>query len=460
MLAQYDILYIHSSKNPETGDNTRFGIVPMGIIAMLNTLRGKGYRVLGVNMAVEASLDPGFRLPELLKDIRYKVLLTDLHWYEHAYGAMYVAQQSKLVYPQVPVVIGGYTTTIYAEEILQNFSAVDYAVTGDSDLPLEQLMALLLGGSHIALAEIPNLVYREGMKIAVSESTWVQTKLDHLDYVSTDFFRHEDMLPRLSVSNISETRAPSQWLCVARGCFYNCAYCCGARDNMQALFRRDRVLTRSAEKVADDFIAIHRKGCRVSPSHDLQMFGKPFYKAVFARIRESGEKPAMYLEQFQLPTKDFVDEVARTFVPGETVLEISPISGNEQLRKENGKLFSNDQLYEIVKYIRSKGIQVQLYYTVNVVGETQAQFRDTLFQMKYLYMLLGVKDIFYQRVVIDPLAGMRSWEGVNAEYNTFMDYYRYCQIPHSDKLTATGFSDQGALSLEAKTQAYYGLFGK
>jgi len=94
------------------------------------------------------------------------------------------------------------------------------------------------------------------------------------------------------------------------------------------------------------------------------------------------------------------------------------------------------------------------------VGETQAQFRDTLFQMKYLYMLLGVKDIFYQRVVIDPLAGMRSWEGVNAEYNTFMDYYRYCQIPHSDKLTATGFSDQGALSLEAKTQAYYGLFGK
>lgn len=460
MLQKCDILYIHSTKNPIGEDNTRYGIMPMGIVAILNGLRAKGYTVLGINMAVEASLDPAFSLPELLKNTQYRVLMTDLHWYEHSFGAMYVAEQSKIVWKDIPVVIGGYTTTIYGKEILENFPAVDYAVTGDSDLPMELLTDYLVGRSDTVLADIPNLVYRANGQVVTSEKTWVQTTLDELDFVPTDFFVHGEYIPQISIFGLRDSKTSSQWLCIARGCLYNCAYCCGAKDNMQALFRRCNVLKRAPEKVAADFLAIHEKGCQVSPSHDLQMFGKAYYKDVFAKIRQSGIRPAMYLECFQLPTKDFVDEVAATFEPDKTILEISPISGNEQLRKENGKLFSNDQLYEIVPYIRSKGIQVQLYYTVNVVGETQEQFHDTLFQMRYLHMVLGVQDIFYQRVVLDPLAGMRGWDGIHATYNTFMDYYRYCQIPSRENLAASGFDDRCALSSEKKLQMYHAVIGR
>ncbi len=460
MIQKCDILYIHSTKNPTNEDNKRFGIIPMGIIAILNALRAKGYNVLGINMAVEATLDPRFSLPDALKNIRYKVLLTDLHWYEHSFGAMYVAEQSKSIYPQVPVVIGGYTATLYGKEILDNFPAVDFAVVGDSDLPMEQLIDYLIGTADLALGDIPNLIYREDTGVVMGEKSWVQTSLDMLDFVPIEFFRHAEHIPYLSTSGLLQKTTPNQWLCIARGCLYNCAYCCGAKDNMQALFHRSNILKRSAEKVAADFNAIAQKGYRISPSHDLQMFGSSYYKEIFERIRQTGVKPMMYLEHFQLPTKDFVDEVEKTFIPDKTILEISPISGNEQLRKENGKNFSNDRLYEMVEYILSKGIKVQLYYTVNVVGETKEQFSDTLFQMKYLRMALGVRDIYYQRVVIDPLAGMRDWEGVNAEYNSFMDYYRYCQIPHSEKLATTGFNDQGALSSEKKIQMFESIFSK
>ena len=460
MFRKCDVLYVHSTKNPISGDNKRFGIMPMGIIAILNALRVKGYDVLGINMAVEATLDPEFSLSDMLKDIQYKVLLTDLHWYEHSFGAMYVATESKAICPKVPVVIGGYTATLYGKEILENFSAVDFAVIGDSDLPMEQLIDYLIGNADIALEEIPNLIYRENSGVVVGEKSWVQTSLDMLDFVSLDYFHNAEHIPYLSVSGLSKKATPNQWLCIARGCLYNCAYCCGAKDNMQVLFHRSNILKCSAEKVAADFNAIAQKGYRVSPSHDLQMFGTAYYKEVFERIRQTGVKPMLYLEHFQLPTKDFVDEVEKTFIPDKTILEISPISGNEQLRKENGKFFSNEQLYEMVEYILSKGIKVQLYYTVNIVGETKEQFSDTLFQMKYMRMALGVRDIYYQRVVIDPLAGMREWEGVNAEYNTFMDYYRYCQIPHSEKLTVTGFNDQGALSSEKKMQMFESIFSK
>lgn len=460
MLHQCDILYIHSTKNPTNEDHMRYGIMPMGIIAILNSLRAKGYRVLGINMAIETFLDNDFNLQAMLKKTRYKVLLTDLHWYEHAFGAMYVAQVSKTVHPQIPVVIGGYTTTIYGKEILENFPAVDFAVTGDSDLPLSILVDHLIGTADTALEYIPNLIYRADGKVMVGEKKWVQTTLDELDFVPVDFVRHAEYVPYLAAGTVATKGTPSRWICIARGCYYNCAYCCGAKDNMQALFGRCNVLKRSAEKVAADFIALAKKDQQVSPSHDLWMFGKEYYSEIFERIRQSGLKPAMYLELFQLPSKDFVDEVAKTFDPGKTILEISPVSGNEQLRKENGKHFSNDELYEIVKYILSKGIKIQLYYTVNVIGETKEQFEDTLFQMQYLHRVLKVPSIFYQRVVIDPLAGMREWEGVNATYNTFMDYYRYCQFPYSEKLTATGFSDQGAVPLDYKAKMYDVIFSR
>ncbi len=454
-----DVLYIHATKNPVSEDRTKYGIMPVGILAILNQLRSKGIDVIGVNLAIEFELNPRFELETLLKETEYRILMTDLHWYEHSFGAMYVAEQSKNIRPQVPTVIGGYTTTLFAEEIMQHFPAVDYAVTGDSDLPAELLTEALLGRSETATEDIPNVYYRRGTKVAAPRKTWVQTTLDEQDFISADFIDHAEHIPHLSISGINK-KQPERWICVARGCKFNCAYCCGAKDNMKALFRRCNILTRSPEKLAEDFCRLQQQGIQVSPTHDFQMFGRKYYREVFAQIRKTGVKPGMYLECFQLPTREFVDEVANTFDKKQTILEISPISGNEKLRKENGKGFSNEELYERVHYIRSKGIKVQLYYTVNVVGETEEQFMDTFFQMKYLRMTYGMREIYYQRVVIDPLAGMRKWKGVNAEYNTFMDYYHYCQIPHTDKYTATGFHDGGQLPVEKKLQMYDSLFQK
>ena len=134
-----DILYIHATKNPVGEDYLHFAYMPVGIIGILNDLRAKGIDVLGMNYAIEKTEDPNFDLDQFLADTEYRVLLTDLHWYEHAFGAMYVVEHAKAIHPQRPTVIGGYTTTIYAEEILENFPGVDYAVTGDSDLPMAQL---------------------------------------------------------------------------------------------------------------------------------------------------------------------------------------------------------------------------------------------------------------------------------------------------------------------------------
>lgn len=460
MKKKCDVLYVHSVRNPITMEKPLFAIMPMGIIGILNGLRAKGINVLGINLAAEKHVDPDYDIAEALKDIEYKVLCTDLHWYVHSYGAMYLVEKSKAIHPHIPTVIGGYTSTIYPTEIMENFPAVDYAVTGDSDLPMDMLMDYLLGRKEIAVEDIPNLVYRKGCEITTSQKTWVETSLDNINFIDIDFFEHSDLIRKLTVNGVTRNFT-NLWLCIARGCKFNCGYCCGSNVNMKTLFRRCNILKRSPEKVAEDFCNLHERGfMQISPSHDFEMFGQEYYHEIFSKIREKGVKPGMYLECFQLPSKDYIDEIAETFDKKQLLLVISPISGNDELRRQNGKIFTNDELYERLAYIRSKGLPILLYYTFNPVGETEVQLMDTIFQMQYLRMTLKFTkaSVLYQPVVIDPLAPMRSFDGITAHYNCFMDYYKHCQLSSEDKYEDTGFEDGAEVSVERKLKLYDSVF--
>lgn len=455
-----DILYIHATKNPVGEDCLRYAYMPMGIIGILNGLRKKGISVVGMNFAIEKTLDPQFDLAAALRDMEYKIFMTDLHWYEHAFGAIYAVEQSKKVHPDIPTIIGGYSTTIYAQEIMENFPVVDYALTGDSDLPAELLVEYLLGKSEGSQDMLPNLYYRKDNQVVCSSQKWVQTSLDDIDFLSVDFFLHSEYVPLLTCSGATG-RHPQRWIEIARGCKFNCAYCCGANKNMKALFNRCNILTRSPEKVAADFKALDDSGIvHICPSHDFQMFGKSYYRKVCQEIRKLGVRPGLYLECFQLPTKDFLEELLNTFDHKKMVIVISPISGNEELRERNGKIFSNEAFYDTLDFLITHKIPLQLYYTLNLVDETEDQFMDTYFQIKYVHDLLGLgkNQVFYQRVVMDPLAGMRDFKGIEVSINTFMDYYRYCQVPTGD-YTLTGFVDNGEVPADKKIEMFRSIMG-
>lgn len=454
-----EVLYIHSSKKMELSSSMKYNIMPMGIIGILNNLKSNGIDVLGYNYAIEKHLDPDFDLSSLLAETDYKILMTDLHWYEHSYGAIYITELSKRIKPNIPTIIGGYTSTIFADEIMQNFNSVDYIVTGDSDLPSEMLVKHLLYRTKTTLSSIPNILFREGTVIKSSSQKWVQSTLDTIDYINTDFFEHEELIPFLTPRGVDRNQS-GRWICIARGCKFNCSYCCGANKNMQTLFNRCNILLRSPHKVAEDFYKLNEKNIwSISPSHDFEMFGKNYYQELFSEIQKRNIKPGLYLECFQLPTKYFIDGIAETFDREKTILAISPISGNEELRHQNGKIFNNNNFYDTVSYILSKRIKLQIYYTINPFGETRAQYEDTVFQMSYLHTLfnLNKQNILYQQIVLDPLAGMRKYDGINATFNTFMDYYNYCILPES-KHKITGFDDKCEVSVQEKKDMYASIF--
>ena len=53
MIEKTDILYVHPTK---LLSNTKYSIIPVGLIGLLNLLIQKGYRDLGINMGINNGL--------------------------------------------------------------------------------------------------------------------------------------------------------------------------------------------------------------------------------------------------------------------------------------------------------------------------------------------------------------------------------------------------------------------
>ena len=67
--------------------------MPVGVAALVNVLRQNGIRVVGLNYPLQRSTSAGFDLRQWLgRRPGTRVVLIDLHWYEHSYGAISVAK--------------------------------------------------------------------------------------------------------------------------------------------------------------------------------------------------------------------------------------------------------------------------------------------------------------------------------------------------------------------------------
>ena len=135
-----DVLYIHPAKHDvDTGfeDLGYYYFIPIGAIGLANLLRREGLTVKGINYPAELLLNRAFRLrPWLAAQRGVRMVLVDLHWYMHSYGAISVARACKQVLPQAHVVLGGITASLFATEILDSVPEVDFVIRGDAEAPL------------------------------------------------------------------------------------------------------------------------------------------------------------------------------------------------------------------------------------------------------------------------------------------------------------------------------------
>jgi hypothetical protein len=204
-------------------------------------------------------------------------------------------------------------------------------------------------------------------------------------------------------------------------------------------------------------------------SFDLAEMGAGYWQEFFSQLRGSGLKISIYNEFFQLPEPAFIDDFAKSVDLSHSCVVLSPLCGNEKVRRLNGKHFSNQALFDTLEYLGRYNIFLLVYFSLNLPGETQETFKETLNLANEIYEFYPPAALRILNTVhtIDPFSPMSLFPDkfeIESSMTSFMDFYTYCRETQFNNPAARtelnrGFrlKDQNARSLERMADAWDAL---
>jgi len=417
-----EILFLHPPRNLL---NAGFFSIPVGVFGIVNNLRSSGYEVTGYNLSVEMMIHGDSNLKNILEKHRPKVVLIDLHWYEHSCGAIEVSNYIKSSISNCIVIIGGLTATIFAKEIVRDYPAVDFVVRGEAESVTKQLVDAIVTGS-IPLLEIKGLTFRNNETIV--ETPLPEGKVagvDEYDYVDFSWLCNADAYLHATPAGLNSPYT-NFWLMMGLGCPFSCLYCGGSRDALGRSFGNKSLWRRSPENVAKDIKKLWCNSVQiVNPSLDLAILGKKFWGKLFKILRDSEVKIGIYNEVFQIPSKEFLADFASAVHLEHSTLVFSPLVGDERLRKLNGKMFSNEELLNRLEYCYKLGLRAELGFSENLPGCSKNSEQKQALLLKEIEKVYPGIVSYSQQITLDPQSAMALYPKENNIVTTFKHFADY-----------------------------------
>jgi B12-binding domain/radical SAM domain protein len=405
--------------------------MPMGIISLAANLDEKGYEAKIFNLGLEQKVNPFFDLKRYIKSINAKIFAIDLQWFVHSAGALKVAKVCKMEHPNSLIVLGGMTATWFHTQIMKNYPFVDIIIRGEADLSMLHLVESYIRSQKIDA--VKGITYRQNGKIKQTPLGEVLSNLNSINPCRLDLINRCNDYLRCDIIDCGEEKTSFFWIPIARGCIYNCAHCGGGQYSYSLLTGREKTALRSPEKVSFDIQVLQEKGIkRIHLSHDPEIGGRKYYLNLFKNIKEIDADISVYVEIFRLPTREFTEEITKTF--NDVIMAISPETFSEEVRRIIGRSFSNHAFFRSLDFLRRKNVKTQVWFTIGLPGEN--------FDLKWFENFRGFCEKIVKRgayivpplvYTIDPncLLSVESEKyGIRLLLRTFKDYKNMCE---SDK---------------------------
>jgi len=336
----------------------------------------EGFSARIINYSVERLLDRHYSLLRHLKGNEPSVLGADLHWIHHSAGAIDALRLVKQRFPGTFTLLGGFSATHYAREILRDYQFVDGIIQGDGEVPLVELLKQVNGRQDFG--EVPNLIYRDGERIVDNRITYVTTELDSFNFARLQFLDHW----REYLQACEKLMHFSFSLEVARGCPFNCMFCGGARVSLKRLCNRSKTIFRSPHRVVDDIKELlDTSGDNgVYYGHGVYPATEAYFMEISRLLREEKLDIHADLEAWRLPvSRNFFRDFASTYQTDRSVIWFSNRSFSESYRRKMDGLvgnfddsfhFTNRQFESFLQEAHRNGLAVQLFWDTNYPNET------------------------------------------------------------------------------------------
>jgi B12-binding domain/radical SAM domain protein len=356
-----------------------FEMYPIGLTTLAEYLERFGYRARIVNLGVRMLRSERFNVERFLASLKSPSLFgIDLHWLPHAHGALEIARLVKRYHPDVPVVMGGFSSSYFHDEIIRDFPQVDYVLRGDStEEPLRQLMDAIADGREPT--DVPNLSWRDGRgNLRVNPQTYIPDSIDHvlLDYrqVIKSVARYRDLASYIPFAKWMSYPITAALSC--RGCAYNCTICGGSASASRLITGRERPAYRSPEELANDIRSIHRfnRG-PIFLLGDIRQAGMDYARRFLRSIQ--GYQGEVIVEFFSPAPRSFLEEVAAA-LPN-FVMEVSLESHDIEVRRLSGKPYPGRKMEETMRAALDVGARrLDVFFMIGMPGQDYRSVMETI----------------------------------------------------------------------------------
>jgi len=460
-----DVLLLHTPKfhnyYKPIGEYSFVLYPPIGLLGLADYLTKNHRTAKFIHLGVEQHQSGFVDLDKIIAENQPVIVGLDLHWHFQSYDVIEVARKIKLTNPAVAILLGGFTASLFANEILTDFPFVDFVICGDAEIPLLQLVRHF--ESDKIYSEVPNLACRQGSRVVLNPTTYVadSAMLDSICF--TDFTLMKDypcfvksFSRYIKMPGLSE---PFQRLLFGarkgypvyqgRGCVHDCSFCGGSREAHALVGGRSCVAVRSVDSVVSSIQDLARFGFdSVGFYHDCypRAQADDYYIAIFEELKRLNITISIEIERYFLPSARFLEGFRG--LPGKgSSIALSPHTQNEQARRENGFYrYSNQEMEDCLDSMEAKGVNSVVFFACGLPFETKEELEGMArFQrrLRKKYKRMRIKT---SMIEIEPGSDMSrnpSKFGLQLERASFADYYRYHSQPAQNQWLEMGFSRHG-----------------
>ncbi len=246
----------------------------------------------------------------------------------------------------ISVLVGGIHPTIMNTEILEKHLDIDFVCVGEGE---QFIKDFLLNYNSELLLDINNLIYRKDGKIH-SNPLGPPTNLAELPKFPWESFFHKVTGRYIYVT-------------AARGCPFNCTYCCNGV--YLKLYKNNYIRNRPVGQVIDELKLLESKY-----KFELFYFGDDmmftdleYITELFTAIKNNLKKPYGCMGRAEYVNEELIDLMQRT---GCVYTGLGVECGDEEFRRKHlRRHMTNAQLINAFKLLKNAKIQVTSF---NVIG--------------------------------------------------------------------------------------------
>ncbi len=462
------VLFIHAPKSRNfylpLSQYFYINMVPQGMFAIVDLIHRHQFPTRFIHLGLKYILNPHYHLAQDLRAQPVDVVLLSLHWHHQSYDVIETARWVKATLPEAVIVLGGFTATHFARDLVQDYPFIDAVICGHGDQPALQLLRQIEAGE--SWQSVPNLVYRQAGAIKVNPTLYAHTAEtiselryanlglleDHAEYVRTFGYPLEYQPSLTQQENIDQLYVQYTLFPLATGvgCPVRCTNCSANRHNLKALTGSGKVIWRSPESVIADMeraIGYGYKGFILG--FDPAPRKPTYYLELFAQIRAQGIRVMANYECWGLPTREFIESFSQTFTPEDSVICLTPETPSERLRELNrGYHYTNEEFFATLEVMREYGVKTIVFFSLVLPEERLEEAWETKRWVERLYRDYAdiVIAVMVWPVILEPGSPMflnPESLGIETKWKNFADYYAAHRDGEADGFHALGYKVNG-----------------